>query len=111
MLSGLQSKGIIEASLDRPVKFSVSPIQNSLNLLIEAQKNRASMLEKSKEHLLKRWSMIQVPPPEEEGERLQMLKGSEQIYARISEIMDRATRAIGLITINKRRLNNAGSKD
>jgi sugar-specific transcriptional regulator TrmB len=97
IISGLQSKGLVEASLDRPAKFSVLPIQRSLNLLIEAQRNKVETLERSKERLLQRWEMMHIPPPEGESEKLQLLKGSELIYARVSEMVERATGKVDIV--------------
>ena len=97
IISGLQSKGLIESTLDRPAKFSALPIRTSLDLMIDTQRNRAVLLERRKDQLLRRWDMMHVPPPERESERLQLLKGSEQIYARASKMIERASGKVDMV--------------
>jgi len=111
IISGLQSKGLIESSLDRPAKFSVLPIRTSLDLMIETQRNRAVLLERGKEQLLRRWDMMHVPPPERESEKLQLLKGSEQIYARASKMIERAAGKVDVVAFGPDllRLLNVGA--
>ncbi len=97
MLSTLQNKGVIEASVDRPAKFSAMALENALSMLIDAERNRISIMEREKEELLKKWGSLQIPSLLEEKERLQSLKGAEQIYARFSEMLKRAKERVDVV--------------
>jgi len=97
IVSGLQSKGIIEATLDRPAKFFAIPIRRALDTLIEAERSRISTMESKREEVLKRWEAVYPVIPPEEKERLQLLRGTEQIYARLSEIVGRAESEVDIV--------------
>ncbi|MEM4610180.1 MAG: helix-turn-helix domain-containing protein, partial [Thermoproteota archaeon] len=61
ILTSLQNKGIIEASLDRPARFSAIGFEKALDILIEAERRRIMTMEKSKEELMEMWKMVRVP--------------------------------------------------
>jgi len=110
ILTSLQNKGIIEASLDRPAKFSAIGFEKALDLLIEAQRRRIMTMQKSKEELMEIWKTVRVPSKIEEQERLQLLKGIEQIYARLSDMLDEAKEEVNIVAFKTElvRAYNAG---
>ncbi|MGQ9596083.1 MAG: TrmB family transcriptional regulator [Thermoproteota archaeon] len=97
ILASLQNKGIIEASLDRPSKFSTIGFEKALDLLIETEKRKIVLMEKGKEELMKVWKNVQVPIALEEREKLQLLKGMEQIYAKFSDMLNEAREETNII--------------
>ncbi|MGQ9479165.1 MAG: TrmB family transcriptional regulator [Thermoproteota archaeon] len=97
ILTSLQNKGVIDASLDRPARFSTMSFDKALEILIEAEKKRIAMMENSKEELMKIWKAVHVPPPPEEREKLQLLKGTEQIYARFSDMLGEAEEEVNIV--------------
>jgi len=97
ILTNLQNKGIIEASLDRPAKFSAVSFEKALDILIDSERRRVITMEKSKEELMEIWKTIQVPSGLEEREKLQLLKGAEQIYARFSDMLSEAKEEVDIV--------------
>ena len=97
IVSSLQNKGIIEATLDRPAKFFAVPMRRALDILIEAEKTRISTIESKRKDVLKQWEAVYPASPPEERERLQLLRGTEQIYARLSETIDRAKSEVDIV--------------
>ncbi|MBO3839435.1 MAG: helix-turn-helix domain-containing protein [Thermoproteota archaeon] len=97
ILTSLQNKGIIEASLDRPAKFSAVGFEKALDILIDAERRKVMAMEKSKEELLEIWKTVQVPSVLEEREKLQLLKGMEQIYARFSDMLSGAKEEVNIV--------------
>jgi sugar-specific transcriptional regulator TrmB len=110
ILTSLQNKGIIEASLDRPAKFSAIGFEKALDILIEAEKRRVMTMEKSKEELMEIWKTVRVPSKVEEQEKLQLLKGIEQIYARFADMLDEAKEEVNIVALRTElvRAYNAG---
>ena len=110
ILTSLQNKGVIEASLDRPAKFSAIGFEKALDILIEAQRRRIMTMEKSKGELMEIWKTVRVPSRIEEQERLQLLKGVEQIYARFSDMLDEAKEEVNIVAFKTElvRAYNAG---
>lgn len=111
ILTSLQNKGVIEASLDRPSKFSAVGFEKALEILIEAQRKRVTSMEKSKEELMEVWKTVQVPSVLEEREKLQLLKGMEQIYARFSDMLKEAKEEVNIVAFGADlvRAYNAGA--
>jgi sugar-specific transcriptional regulator TrmB len=54
-LKRLQRKGMVDASLERPARFSARSLEKVLDCLIEAKKERALTLQQSKEDLISSW--------------------------------------------------------
>jgi sugar-specific transcriptional regulator TrmB len=57
-LKRLQKKGVINASLERPARFSAVPLEKILDFSIEAKKEQALALQESREDLLSRWRIL-----------------------------------------------------
>jgi sugar-specific transcriptional regulator TrmB len=58
-LKCLQSKGIVNATLERPALFSAVPFEKVLNLLIKAKMEEAQRMQQDKDEALSDWqSMI-----------------------------------------------------
>ncbi len=57
-LKRLLKKGVINATLERPTRFSAVPLEKFLDSLIEAKKNQALALQESSEDLLSRWRIL-----------------------------------------------------
>ncbi|MDW8034744.1 MAG: helix-turn-helix domain-containing protein [Nitrososphaerota archaeon] len=110
ILTSLQNKGIIEASLDRPAKFSAVGFEKALDILIDAERKKVMAMERNKESLMEIWKNVQVPSVLEEREKLQLLKGMEQIYARISDMLNEAKEEVNIVAfgIDLVRAYNAG---
>ena len=54
-LKRLQRKGMVNASLERPARFSARSLEKVLDCMIEAKKERALTLQQSKEDLISSW--------------------------------------------------------
>ncbi len=58
-LKRLQKKGVVNASLERPARFSAMSLEKVIDFLIETKKEQALALQESKKELLSKWqSMI-----------------------------------------------------
>jgi len=57
-LKNLQKKGIVNASCTRPALFYALPFEKILDLIIEANKEKAKALQASKEELVSSWRSI-----------------------------------------------------
>jgi sugar-specific transcriptional regulator TrmB len=59
-LKSLQSKEIVNATLERPAQFSAMPFEKALNLLIQAHLKEAKCIEQHREEILTQWHSISV---------------------------------------------------
>lgn len=59
-LKSLQSKEIVNATLERPALFSAMPFDKVLTLLIQAHLKEAQQIEQHREEILSQWRSISV---------------------------------------------------
>jgi len=98
ILKALQEKGIVEAVVGRPIRFSAIPLPNAIDVLLEAHKQRERVMEKIKPELLSIWQSALVARAEEvEEEKFQFLKGVEGIYRKAEEMIDQSDRNVIMI--------------
>lgn len=87
ILRSLQNKGIVLCTVRRPARFATVPLDRALSLLIDSERVRLKSMEASKEEMISLWQKVKVSAPEELESRFQMLTGTEQIFARISDLL------------------------
>ena len=91
ILSALQSKGIVSATFNHPIRFSAVPLDRAIWTLVNAEKARLKTLETEKTELVDLWNKI----PEfkmdasevTEDDRFQILKGTNSISGKINEMI------------------------
>jgi sugar-specific transcriptional regulator TrmB len=98
LLMDLQGKGIVEATLERPARFTVVPFDKALNLLIESKRREAELLGESKSELLAAWETLQIKTSSAEVEKFQVIEGRGQLYSKIAEMLESSKSEIKIIT-------------
>ena len=91
ILSALQSKGIVSATFNHPIRFSAVPLDRAIWTLVNSEKARLKTLETEKNELVNLWNKI----PEfkmnasemTEDDRFQILKGTNPISSKINEMI------------------------
>jgi len=78
-LRNLQHRGLVEASLEQPVRFQAAPFSRCLELLIAERKNRLAALEERGGILERAFESIGVETGVPEFERFQVLEGRARI--------------------------------
>lgn len=90
LLSSLQNKGIVSATFQHPIKFKALPLDKAIWVLVNSEKERIKGLEKMESDISQLWETIpafdSVEEPEED--KFQMLKGTNQIHSKITEMTD-----------------------
>jgi sugar-specific transcriptional regulator TrmB len=57
-LKSLQNKEIVNATLERPARFSAIPFDKVLNLLVKAHLKEVRYIEQNKEEILSHWNSM-----------------------------------------------------
>ena len=78
-LRNLQHRGLVEASLEQPVRFQAAPFSRCLGLLIAERKNRLTFLEERSGVLERAFERIGVEMGTPEFERFQVIEGRARI--------------------------------
>jgi len=104
ILSTLQSKGIVSATFEHPIRFSAVPLQEATKILVNAEKERIRALEKHELQLKKLWESIPEfsdNESEKQETRFQILQGANPINGRLDEIIKSTKNEILLIGTEK----------
>ncbi len=90
LLTALQNKGIVSATFEHPIKFSVLPIQEAIHVLVSTETERLKKLKKSGPILEKLWEKIPgftADSNTEPEEKFQVLQGGNQVNSKIFDMI------------------------
>ncbi|PIY89585.1 MAG: TrmB family transcriptional regulator [Nitrosopumilales archaeon CG_4_10_14_0_8_um_filter_34_8] len=90
LLTALQNKGIVSATFEHPIKFSVLPIQEAIHVLVSTETERLKKLKKSGPILEKLWEKIPGVTADsntEPEEKFQVLQGGNQVNSKIFDMI------------------------
>lgn len=90
LLTQLQNKGVVTVEFSSPVVYSALPLDKAIFMLINSEKEKISMLEKSE--ITDLWEAIPTIVPESgalKKEQLQMLNGATHVNSKIRDMIER----------------------
>jgi HTH-type transcriptional regulator, sugar sensing transcriptional regulator len=93
ILNTLQSRGIINAELSSPTRYSALPLGQALSTLVNAEKEKLDLLAQQKKELTKIWDNIPsyvIETNETKSEKLQMVQGTGLIHSKIKDMIRNA---------------------
>ncbi len=100
----LQEKGFIEATLERPTRFTIVPFEALVDSFISAKKNEVTNLTDQKQPLLTAWQSISAPESEYPVAKFSIITGKKKIHAKMLSMIEESnaevivlTTALGLI--------------
>jgi sugar-specific transcriptional regulator TrmB/predicted transcriptional regulator len=94
----LQEKGFIEATLERPTRFTVVPFENLLETFINAKKSEVASLNEQKESLLSTWRTISAPESEYPVAKFSVITGKKKIHAKMQNMIKESKKEGLLLT-------------
>ena len=100
----LQEKGFIEATLERPTRFTIVPFETLVDNFINAKKNEVVNLNDQKQNLLTAWQSISAPESEYPVAKFSIITGKKKIHSKMLNMIEESksevivlTTALGLI--------------
>ncbi len=89
LLTTLQNKGIVSATFQHPIRFSATPLDKAIWVLVNAEKERVNTLERQEKNIVELWNTIPefATTAETQEDKFQMLQGSNQIHSKIKEMV------------------------
>ncbi len=100
----LQEKGFIEATLERPTRFTIVPFEALVDNFITAKKNEVVNLNDQKTSLLTSWQSISAPESEYPVAKFSIITGKKKIHTKMINMIEESksevivlTTALGLI--------------
>src|SRR4030067_2832381 len=100
----LQEKGFIEATLERPTRFTIVPFEALVDNFINAKKNEVVNLNDQKQNLMTAWQSISAPESEYPVAKFSIITGKKKIHSKMLNMIEESkaevivlTTALGLI--------------
>ncbi|MCW4019308.1 MAG: CBS domain-containing protein [Candidatus Bathyarchaeota archaeon] len=94
----LQEKGFIEATLERPTRFTVVPFSNLLETFIEAKKVEVENLNEQKENLMNSWRTVSAPESDYTVAKFSVISGKKKIHSKMLNMVDEAQKDVYVLT-------------
>jgi sugar-specific transcriptional regulator TrmB len=93
-IRNLQRRGLVEATLERPVRFQSVPFDRCLRILIDERKAKLRILEQRGEDLRRQFEDVRVEPVSQEVERFQVVEGRLRIEQRLRGMYAQARKSV-----------------
>ncbi len=87
ILKSLQIKGLVESTLEFPVRFTAVPFENIIDLNIKVKQEQANQIAAQKKELLNYWQNLKKAGPEPQLEKFTVIEGNQKIYHKLSQMM------------------------
>ena len=97
-LKSLQSKGLIESTLEAPVRFAPVPFESIVESVIKAKREEASRIENAKQELFDYWKKLGKTKIDEPLEKFSVIEGTNKIYAKITQMIGQTKEQFSTIT-------------
>ncbi|MGC8581513.1 MAG: TrmB family transcriptional regulator [Thermoplasmata archaeon] len=99
VLQSLEKRGILESTIERPMKFVAMPLKNVVSILTNEVKEQLNNINKNKEELQKLWSFAK--PTEDitgKEEKIRIIEGRSSIDSFIKMKIEQAKKNIKIVT-------------
>jgi sugar-specific transcriptional regulator TrmB/CBS domain-containing protein len=94
----LQEKGFIEATLERPTRFTIVPFSALVDNFITAKKNEVVNLTDQKQNLLTAWGSISAPESEYPVAKFSIITGKKKIHSKMINMIEEAKSEVIVLT-------------
>ena len=94
----LQEKGFIEATLERPTRFTIVPFENLVDTFINAKKNEVINLNEQKQNLLVAWKSISTPESEYPVAKFSIITGKKKIHSKMISMIEESNKQVIFLT-------------
>ena len=94
----LQEKGFIEATLERPTRFTIVPFESLVDSFISAKKNEVTNLTDQKQPLLTAWQSISAPESEYPVAKFSIITGKKKIHAKMLSMIEESNSEVIVLT-------------
>jgi sugar-specific transcriptional regulator TrmB len=98
ILKRLQSRGLVESTLEAPKRFTAVPFEKVLDAFVKAKRREATLIENAKKDLLLHWKSIRRPKIEAPLEKFVVIEGTNKIYSKISQMLMETKNKLSLIS-------------
>ncbi len=94
----LQEKGFIEATLERPTRFTIVPFETLVDNFINLKKNEVVNLNDQKQDLLTAWQSISAPESQYPVAKFSIITGKKKIHSKMINMIEEAKSEVTVLT-------------
>ncbi|MFC1487914.1 TrmB family transcriptional regulator [Thermoproteota archaeon] len=87
ILKSLQKKGLVEATLEYPTRFTAVPFEKVIDSFIKFKREEVAQIEKGKKNLISVWNKISQTEIESSLEKFAVIEGNKKIHHKISQMV------------------------
>jgi sugar-specific transcriptional regulator TrmB len=98
VLRSIQAKGLVELTLEAPVRFIPVPFENVMESAISAKRAEAECIESTKKELLRYWKDIDKGKSEILSERFTVIEGRGHIHPRLKQMVENTKSQLSIIS-------------
>ncbi len=100
-LGGLEARGLVEVTLDRPRRYAARALNDVFDMIAEEKRFELERMDEVRKTLLEAWPGMSGRTRDRPSVRLQVIKGRGQIYRTIREFVSRAKEEVLAFTTTK----------
>ena len=97
-LRSLQSKGLVNATLEHPARFSAVPFEKALDLFAKAKMEEAKSIQQNKDKILTDWQSIVIKEAEDKSARFTVIEGRKYVYSKIQQMIQETKKQLSIVT-------------
>ncbi len=97
ILKILQTKGLVESTLEAPARFMAVPFEKVLDLSIRVKRDEAAQMETTKNEILSYWKTIRQPELGPSLEKFVVIEGESKIYPKIAQMTKETKNHLSLV--------------
>ncbi|MBN1244188.1 CBS domain-containing protein [Candidatus Bathyarchaeota archaeon] len=94
----LQEKGFIEATLERPTRFTIVPFERLLDAFINSKKSEVARLNEQKESLMSTWQVISAPESTYPVAKFSVINGKKKIHKKMQSMIEESVKEVLILT-------------
>ena len=86
-LKTLQKKGVVEATLENPTRFTAVPLKKVIESFVESKREEVALIEEKKKDLLSDWEKNNQTELDSSLEKFSVIEGTKKIFRKISQMI------------------------
>lgn len=94
----LQEKGFIEATIERPTRFTIVPFETLLDTFINSKKTEVARLNEQKEKLMSTWNAISAPESSYPVAKFSVITGKKKIHTKMENMIEESAKEVLILT-------------
>jgi len=100
-LEGLEARGLVEVTLDRPRRYAARALNDVFDMIAEEKRSELEKMDEIRKALLDAWPRLSGRTREPPSVRLQVIKGRAQIYRTLKQFVAGAKEEVLAFTTTK----------